>query len=240
MAHPFQSVRQSKVEHSRVGALTKGYADGGTVLAPATAAPKKAGGPVKGVMRMDGGGVKARADKVNRARGGRTKGGKGHTVNVIVAPSGNKPPMPMPVPTPPPMAARPPMAPPPGMGPPGAGPMPPPGMPPVMRAKGGKVNSTAKQMPFKQSVAPDLNLSSNERSKKSEADKVGAGKGRTMMSHDHGKNDGPNIGRKAVITKATGGSISSSGAKMAPHAMGGAGGAKSRLDKANHPGKYEC
>jgi hypothetical protein len=31
MAHPYQAKRQSKVEHSRVKELTKGYADGGAV-----------------------------------------------------------------------------------------------------------------------------------------------------------------------------------------------------------------
>lgn len=241
MAHPFAEHRQTKVEHSRVGALTKGYATGGAVSTETTAPAKKSGGPVKGVMRMDGGGVKARADKVNRARGGRTKS-KGHTVNVIVAPGGNKPSMALPTPPPvaaaPPMPPRPPMAPPPGMAPPGAGPMPPPGMP--MRAKGGAVNSKDKQVPFKQNVKPDLNLSGNDRSKKSEADKAGAGKGRTMISHDRGKNDGDDIGRKAVITKATGGPITSRGANMAPHARSGAGGGLSRLDKQHHPAKYEC
>lgn len=32
MAHPYQGLRQSKVEHSRVGVLTKSYATGGAVV----------------------------------------------------------------------------------------------------------------------------------------------------------------------------------------------------------------
>lgn len=243
MSHPFAGHRQNKVEHSRVGHITKGYASGGAVHsdeAEDKAMVKKMVKP--SAMRMTGGPVKARADKVNRARGGRTKHGGKHTVNVIVAPGGNKPPMPMmPPPGPPPTATAPmpprQMMPPPPAGIPGGG--------PPMRARGGKVD---------------------------QANKAGAAKQRTMVQHAPGKDDSKDIGRKPVVTKAnggaltgshgerakglpgmfdrtatynkpsraTGGPISSTKAKMAPHAKSGAGGGLSRLDKQHHPDKYEC
>lgn len=214
MSHPFASVRQGKIEHSRVGHITKGYATGGAV-APEPLMPRKKGGAVKPAMRAEGGPVKARGDRPNRASGGRTKGS---VVNVIVAPSGgDKPPMVPPMPMP-----RPPMAPP---------PMAPPPMP--MRAKGGKV------MPFIQKVKPTP-ADAPMRAKVSQADKPPKAKGATKVSHDAGKLEKPNLDRGAVITKATGGPISSSKAAMAPHAKGGAGGGKSRMDKQNNPSKYEC
>lgn len=129
MAHPFAGHRQSKVEHSRVAKMTKGYASGGSVHgdeAEDKALIKKT--VKKAALRATGGSVKARADRPARASGGRVKP---VTVNVVVAPQGGKddaglagaPPMP---PGPPP---GPPM-PPPGAGgpPPGGPPMPPPGM----------------------------------------------------------------------------------------------------------------
>ena len=95
---------------------------------------------------------RAKGGRVDRARGGRTKGKT--TVNVIIG--GQKPAQPpapaMPPPPPPPMAApgpvgppKPPMMPPPGMppgGPGGAPPGmggPPPGGPPMLRARGGRI-----------------------------------------------------------------------------------------------------
>jgi hypothetical protein len=90
----------------------------------------------------------AKGGRVGRARGGRTKGKT--TVNVIIGGQKTMPP-PAPMMPPPPMAAsgpvgppRPPM-PPPGMGPPpggappGMGGGPPPGMPPMLRARGGRI-----------------------------------------------------------------------------------------------------
>lgn len=129
----------------------------------------KRGGAVKlrasggAVNRADGGDVSAieEANKdqaSNRARGGRTKHGKGTHVNVIVAPQGGNTPMmpPHPAMVPPVIPPRPPMGmPPPGAGgPPGmppGGPMmpPPPGMPPpgmtAPRASGGRVGTLADQ-----------------------------------------------------------------------------------------------
>lgn len=86
---------------------------------------------------------KLRLDRKPFANGGAVKKSKGTTVNVIVAPQGGgQPPAPpMMPPAPPPPMMKPPMptgagAPPPGGGPemPGAG-----GMPPMMRARGGRV-----------------------------------------------------------------------------------------------------
>ena len=101
-------------------------------------------------------------ERAARARGGKT--GKGKTVvNVIVSDKGGQqppaPPPMMPPPPPGPPPQRPPMPPPgagpmmppgagmpPGMGPPGGAPMgpagaPPPGMPPQMRASGGRISN---------------------------------------------------------------------------------------------------
>lgn len=153
MAHPFNSIRNDKVQKSRVATIAKGcggaMATGGSVSAKIVG--RKDGGAV---LRADGGAVKSRADRPNRARGGRTKkSAKGHTVNVIVAPSAPKPPMAPMIPgvaagSPGPVPPRPPLTPPaggpiaaPGAAPPmGAGPMPPPGAlpPPGMHYAGGR------------------------------------------------------------------------------------------------------
>lgn len=69
--------------------------------------------------------------------------------------------------------------------------------------------------------------------------KVDASKGSTPVQHAPNKQDGKNIGRGPVITKATGGAVEARSG-MAPHAMGGSGGGKSRMDKQNHPSKYTC
>lgn len=217
MAHPHNELRDHKVQRSRVASIAKGYATGGGVSGVTSADRTLAKNLVKSTaMKMAGGSVSARQDRPNRARGGKVgkkKGTKGNTVNVIIGQPHDKPPMIPGVGTPPPMPPKPPMAPPPGP-PMSAGPMPPPGgAPPMpMRARGGKVN----------------------------ANTAGIGKGRTPVQHAPGKQDLKNIGRGPVITKATGGAISSAGGKMAPHTIGGSGGGKSRLDKQNHPAKYTC
>ncbi len=224
MAHPYNSDREDKVAKRRVSAIAgvsggapksyasggdcvKGYASGGAVLDEIA-------------TRAGGGKVKARSDRPSRAKGGRIKGSKAGkhktNVNVIVAPSGGpqaglgpKPPMPMPPPPAappalPPMAAKPPMPPmPAGPGAPGMGPPPP--MP--MRARGGKVSG---------------------------ADQKGVtGIGdRTPIQHSGNKSDTQNIGRKDVITKATGGPVEAN-KKMGPKFGGGGKGGKARLQKAH-------
>lgn len=191
MAHPFADHRQSKVEHDRVGKITKGYASGGAVTSPAaTAKPagaSKAGAsmPVEG--RKNGG----RLDRY--ARGGKVKAKGATNVTVVVAPQagGDKPEMPppqMPAAAPPAPPPRPPMMPPPGMGgppgmPPGAG-----GGLPGMRkdggrtgfAKGGAVKSGAT---WKEGIANG-----------------------TPVEHSPGKNDGDKISAKPpLLTRKRGG-----------------------------------
>lgn len=190
--HPFNEHRAHKHEKSRVGHIAKGYASGGAVHHD-EAEDKKL---IKKMisthdneateMAGDKRG-KPRADRPNRARGGKVKGKhKGVNVNVIVAPQGDgaKPPMPMPPPGgpmagPPPGAPpmRPPMAPPPGVGAPGA--MPPPGM----RAHGGRAYASGGAV-------------------KSVGMNVG-----TKVQHSPGKSDGKDIGRGRVVTFRTGGAV---------------------------------
>lgn len=258
MSHPAGNhLRDHKVQHARVSAITK--ACGGNAMSGGTSPSgkinRKDGGAV--VLRADGGQVRARSDRPNRAFGGRTKkkkGGKnGATVNVIVAPQGgNKPPMTPPMGPPPgvaaapppmpPMPPKPPMGPPPGIGggpmpPPGA--LPPPGMPPRYAGgrtykNGGKVFSGNPSMVSKTAKGSVGSTKANSQT-------AGAGVGRTPMQPSPNKQDGKNIGRKPVITKATGGPISSMAkGQMAPRTKGGAGGGLSRLDKEHHPAKYTC
>jgi hypothetical protein len=138
MAHPFAGHRQNAVEHKRVSHITKGYASGGSVHSDEAEDKAMVKRMVKKTaLRATGGKVVARADRPQRASGGRVKN---KPVNVIVnvAPSKDEgvagaPPIP---PGPPPMPPGPPMPPPPGAGgpPPGMPPMPPPGV----RSSGGR------------------------------------------------------------------------------------------------------
>src|SRR4051812_19266063 len=99
MAHPMNEHKAHKVERDRVGKITSGCARarGGMVHDDAAADRALIKKEVKSsALKSDGGKSKPRADKsVRRAKGGRVKHGKsGKTnVNVIVAPSGNHPPM---------------------------------------------------------------------------------------------------------------------------------------------------
>ncbi len=216
MAHPVGNEHRSdKVQKDRVGKITKGYASGGGVRDDGMPMPRAKGGQVKTPERMSGGSVKARADKVSRAKGGRVRGSKGHktNVNVIVAPSGgNKPPMagvgmpPPPIGAAPPMPPKPPMMPPApgGMGTvPGAGGMP----PPPIRADGGRA--------FKKGGAVKMS-GEKKHGKKDKPFKMRASggavsdssQGGTQVQHSGNKSDGQNIGRGPVITRASGGPIS--------------------------------
>lgn len=264
MSHPAGNhLRANKVEHARVSSITAACGGGmssGGVTAPSGIVNRKSGGAV--ALRAEGGSVKQRADRPGRAFGGRLGGGKkkksgkgGNHVNVIISPH-PKPAMAMAPPPgvaapPPPMPMPPkPMMPPPGGGapPPGAGPMPPPGalpppgMPPryaggaVAYKKGGAVFSGAQMK-----VSNTAKRGGVAGSIKADADTAGVGVGRTPVQHQDNKQDGKNIGRGPVITKATGGPISSKAhGQMAPHAKGGAGGGLARLDEAHHPEKYQC
>ena len=173
-------------------------------------------------MRADGGAVQARADKaVRRAKGGHVKHkGSGKTnVNVIVAPSGGKPPMAgvgmPPVGAAPPMPPKPPPVPmpaqvPPG-GPSGLGGMP----PPPIRSDGGRAFKRGGGV--KEKMSGEKHHGKHEKPYKmraaggpvSLADKKGTtGIGdRTPIQHSGNKSDSQNIGRGPVITRATGGPI---------------------------------
>jgi len=212
LAHPYASSRQSKVEHSRAGTLTKGYATGGAVHGDEAQDRKL----VKSMLREH-----ERSEGEGRARGGRAP--KGTNVNVIMSPSNGQavppPPMPMagPVAAPPMPPPRPPMAPPPGAGmvPPGGPPMPP----------GGPIRSTGGRTGYKSGGAvPGPAWNEGRRNG-------------TQVTHAPGKNDLKDMNRPPVITKATGGAVEHpmKGGR-APHLPGGAGGGLARIAK-QHRGK---
>lgn len=223
MSHPFSEHRQSKVEHSRVAHIAKGYASGGAVHEDAAEDAAMIKRTVKkSALKVDGHGVKERSDRQHRARGGRTKAKHAKTnVNVIVAPQGGQhppmmPPAGGPGPMPPPaMPPRPPMAPPPGPGGmPGAPPMggaPMPGMPP--RRTGGRA------------------YASGGRVADGPAYKEGIKNG-TQVQHTDGKGDGKDIGRGRVVTFWAGGKVESpKGVAKATKLPGGSGGGEARLVK---------
>lgn len=251
MAHPFSEHKGHKVERSRVGRITSGYASGGAVHQDEAADRSLIRKEVKSsALKTDGGKSKSRSDKsVRRAKGGRVKHGKsGKTnINVIVAPSGDKPPMNAPMAGAPPMPAmppRPPMAPPSppaAMAPPQAGLG---GLPP--RAKGGRVSKCfgdANMSPDKPNAKGDDFGSGKPRAdggkvegKKSLADKKGVTgiSARTPIQHSGNKNDTQNIGRGAVVTRAAGGPIYSNGkpgTQMAPKLPAGSGSGVGRAAK---------
>lgn len=140
MSYEYSNIRGNDVAKSRVGHITKGYASGGAVTADAPVDRKSGGRTGKSLqLKMDGGVAKPRMDRPGRARGGRSPKSKGNNVNVIIAPQGGVPGLPVAGgPGPMSMVPKPPM---PMAGPPGGPPpMPPPGMgPPSMpHANGGR------------------------------------------------------------------------------------------------------
>jgi len=243
--------RAHRVEHERVGRIAKGYARGGSVHsdeAEDKALIKKEVKP--SALKADGKKPKARADKVGRAKGGRVKKGAKTNVNVIVAPGHSPPQMagagPSPLPTP---AAPPPLAPPPRPG--GGANIP-------MRKKGGRIQHHDKSdvvrrfkgkiesTPHRQKHGVNdmpARAKGGMVGKKSLADSMGVtgiGK-RTPIQHSGNKSDTQNIGRKAVITKATGGPIYSDGKwkeDMGPNLNAGANSGVGRMRK-NHLAKAE-
>lgn len=211
---------------------------------------RKDGGAV--TARAEGGAVKQRADRPARAFGGRLGGKKkksgkgGNHVNITIAPH-PKPALPMMPPpgvasAPPPMPPKPPMMPPPaGPGPigappgVGAGPMPPPGAlpPPGMppRYAGGRAYKKGGAVFSGAQMKVSATASGTKGSNKTNADTAGIGVGRTPVQHQGNKQDGKNIGRKPVITKAAGGPIIApreARAGMAPKPPGGGGGGTER------------
>lgn len=214
MAHPHANVRQSKVEHSRVGSLTKGYASGGAV-SPEKAVHAHEAKMHKGVPKtkfaMGGAVTGTRLDRPARAKGGRV--GKGTNVNIVIAPQGGQAPMPGVAAGPPPVPVRPPMAdppmppgPPPNMGPP-------PGMP--IRSHGGRTYATGG------AVKPGPAYEEGKR--------LG-----TKVQHAPGKDDQGDVNRPRVITYATGGPVEAPKGKkgMGPKFEGGGRGGLARLQKA--------
>lgn len=201
MTHPHAEHRAHKVEKRRVGHILKGYASGGAVAHDDEAADKKTirGMVRKSALRMDGGGVKHRADR--RARGGRSHK-KGTNVTVVVAPQGGGnagAPMPRPPMAAPPVPPRP--MPPPATGPMPPGAIPPGGMPPgggpsgmPMRAKGGRIKSGPAWEEGKRSG--------------------------TQVQNTPGKNDTKDIGRGKPITYAAGGDVKP-GARLVQFYAGG-------------------
>lgn len=249
MAHPIGNQhRAHHVQKDRVKHIV-GKAAGGSAHSDEAADKSLIRKMVKKTaMRADGGAVKARADKVSRAKGGRVKG---TTVNVIVAPKGQDNPAAPAMAAPPPMPPKPPMMPPPAApGPamaaaaPGLGGMPP--LPP--RSDGGRA--------YKKGGAVKGKMSGEKKHGKhakpfkmraaggpvSGADvqgKTGIGD-RTPIQHSGNKSDSQNIGRGPVITKATGGAIYANGkpgTQMAWLKGKGAGGGKGRIAKAHHDNK---
>lgn len=180
MAHPFSEKREDKVSKARVSDICR--AAGGGVHSDEVADKSLVKSMVKRTaLRMEGGAVKARSDRPNRASGGRVKTkSRGTTVNVIVAPTGG---VEQPIPTPAP-AAPPPVVPPrpPGL-PPSAGMPPPGGMPMPPMSTGGRA--------YKRGGAVS-----------------DASQGKTPVQHTPAKEvDLKNMNRKPVITKAKGGKV---------------------------------
>jgi hypothetical protein len=213
MAHPHNEHRVHKVEKRRVAHLTKHYAAGGAVHEDEVADKKLIKRAVKKtVLKVEGHKAKHRADRPHRARGGKVKGKKGTTVNIINAPGhamGGAPgqvpggAMPPAMPPRPPVAAAPPSMPgappaspammPPGAMPPRPGmPMPPQGMMPP-RQQGGRAYAKGGAV------------------KDGPAWKEGLRNG-TQVQHDDGKMDQKNMNRGKPITYAKGGAVKGGGA----------------------------
>jgi len=248
VSHPFSEHRQTKVEHSRVGHITRGYKSGGAVKHSDEKQDRKLiKGMIDKAIHPEGAKAKHRMDRPHRAKGGRVKKGNAKTIiNVITGghPAGGAvppgPPMAPPGPPmgiagpppggmpPPPMAAKPPMP----MPPPGAGG--PPGMP--MRASGGRV-----QTPTGSGVSPI-----NNSSKKTSGTPVfnASTRSGTQVSDGDGNNkdDSKDMNRGRVVTFASGGKVKSfyakggrvespDGVAKASMLPGGSGGGKARLAK---------
>jgi hypothetical protein len=247
VAHPFSEHRQTHVEHSRVGHITKAYKSGGAVKHSDEKQDRKlVKSMIDKAIHPEGHKAKHRMDRPKRAKGGAVKK-KGNTartiVNVITGghPAGGAvPPGPPPPPmgiagpppggmAPPPMTGKPPMPP---MGP-GAG-GPPGGLPMPLRAKGGRV-----QTPTGSGVAPESSHSKDPHGSPVFNASLRSG---TKVSHSGNKDDGKDLDRGRVVTFASGGKVKSFYAKggrvespegIAPASRlpGGSGGGKGRLAK---------
>lgn len=262
MAHPFSGSRQTKVEHARVGHITKGYASGGRVKHSDEAEDRKL---IKKMLaeeeakekKVEGRAAGGRLDRVSRRRGGRMKhkGKSGKTnVNVIVAPQHHPagdslPAAPMAAVPRPPMPVVPPAGvggPPPG-GPPMAGaPGLPPGLPPrPMMPPPGALPPGGPGLP--PPGAMPIRRRGGRSYAKGGAVKSGPAfeegrKNGTQVTHSPNKGDGPNVGRGRVVTYKRGGAVESNLSHtikdgMGPDLGGGGGGARARLEKASRAEK---
>lgn len=231
MSHPMNKFRQSAVERARAGTMTSGYKGGGKVH-PDAEQDKKLIKRMIGKHLGDIGGTKAkmRADRPNRAAGGKV-GKKATTVVNVITGGPQQPPAPPPMIMSPP-GAMPPSGPPPGGPPPGAGGppmMPPPGaggppMPP-MRAKGGKVKraeggaSDTDGKPhnlrygWQRRTDDDGTVTETPNWGRADAKAKGGGvrsKGMhvgTKVQHDDAHNDLKDMHRGRVVTFKTGGGV---------------------------------
>lgn len=255
MSHPHNHLRSHKVEHARVGHITKGYATGGAVHSDEKADRKLIKKMLaehekeEGDGKKDGGAVavrdaqavtgKPRRQRLDRptmrARGGRTKHKSGKTnVNVIVAPQhgGMSPP-----PSPPIAAPHPPIpAPPVGVGGPPMAPGLPPGLPPR------PVGPMAGPMPPAGAIPPRNRGGSAYAKggavKHGPAFDAGIRHG-TKVQHTGNKGDTKNIGRGPVITKKAGGAIEHpTHGGMGPKLDGGGKGGLGRIEKAKMAAKH--
>lgn len=209
MSHPFESVRQHRVEKSRAASIAKGHAKGGAVHSDEAEDRKMIKGMVKsGSLKVEGRASGGRLDRPARASGGKVKSGKTN-VNVIIAPQGGGAGAVPPIAAPSPIAAGPPpiMPPRPPMMPPGAaGPLPPgAGGSPMMRKSGGRGYAGGGSV-------------------KEQSIRAG-----TPVQHTDGKNDGADIYRGRQITYATGGPVEAM--RMGPKMDAGAYTGKGRLEK---------
>lgn len=197
MAHPYQDHKDHKVQHRRVGALTGGYAFGGSGTKKANAARGYAsGGAVsaeplaqRDAVAVTGEPVRQRLDRPHRAKGGRTKSAKSVT-NVIVAGAHPGAPVPPVLPGAPPTPALP-LPPRPGVMPPppaaGAGPAP--GAAPMgPRKAGGRAYASGGRVDYGPGAKSWM-------------------KNTTPVQHTNNKLDGGNIGRGKVFSYATGGAV---------------------------------
>lgn len=229
MAHPHQNLRQHKVEHSRVGSLTRGYATGAAVpIADAGGTPTRKAIKQRDAQAVTGKPPRERLDRPGRARGGRAPKKGATTVNVIVAPKEVEAAMPptagMGLPAPkPPMPPAPPMV---AGPPPGAPPIPPPGMgapgAPPIRRHGGRTYATGGAVKAKSGPAFEAGK------------RLG-----TPVQAAGNKDDTKDIGRGKPVTYKTGGAIEAPKGKkgMAPHMPGGGRGGLARLAKAHRAAK---
>ncbi len=245
MAHPHEQHKDHKVQHRRVGHITKGYAAGGAVHDDEKADKALIKRSVKkSAMRMDGGRVKQRADRrarggavypkegseaqaqvrkklafankpTMRASGGRTKKHKGTTVNIINSPGHAAGGPPMPPPGM--MPPRPPVAPgpPTGMPPAAAPPAAPPPMSPAVRPMAPPMGMPG-PMPPRRGGGRTYAKGGAVKSGPAWEEGVHAG---TKPHNSPGKKDGKDIGRGRQITYAKGGAV---GPRLVQFYAGGA------------------